>query len=159
MSLASTAGPRSTSPSSSTAARMGVLVVESDRPTAFDEEDFGILTAAANQASIAIGRARLLAQQRDLLEAERRRADEHQAILATSAALSSELELSKVLMAVLERAVRAAGRQPGASWPSSARTPTNWRSSPTTIPGGSRSGPGWPWAKGPWDGSPRPGNR
>jgi len=85
---------------------LGVLVVESDRPTAFDQEDFGILTAAANQASIAIGRARLLAQQEQLLAAERRRADEHQAILATLADLSSELELEKVLESVLSRAVR-----------------------------------------------------
>ncbi|MEP7325077.1 MAG: GAF domain-containing protein [Gemmatimonadota bacterium] len=85
---------------------LGVLVVESDRPTAFDQEDFGILTAAANQASIAIGRARLLAQQEQLLDAERRRADEHQAILATLADLSSELELEKVLQSVLSRAVR-----------------------------------------------------
>jgi PAS domain S-box-containing protein len=85
---------------------MGVLVVESDRPTAFDHEDFDILTAAANQSAIAIGRARLLAQQEQLLAAERRRADEHQAILATLADLSSELELEKVLQSVLTRAVR-----------------------------------------------------
>jgi PAS domain S-box-containing protein len=85
---------------------MGVLVVESDRPTAFDQEDFDILTAAANQSAIAIGRARLLAQQEQLLAAERRRADEHQAILATLADLSSELELEKVLQSVLTRAVR-----------------------------------------------------
>jgi PAS domain S-box-containing protein len=84
---------------------VGVLVVESDRPTAFDEEDFGILTAAANQTSIAIGRARLLAQQELMLAAERRRADEHQAILATLSDLSSELELEKVLQSVLARAV------------------------------------------------------
>lgn len=49
---------------------IGVLVVESSEPNAFGSEDFEILTAAANQASIAIGRARLLA-------AERARADEH----------------------------------------------------------------------------------
>ncbi|NIR43075.1 MAG: GAF domain-containing protein, partial [Gemmatimonadetes bacterium] len=77
---------------------VGVLVVESSEPNAFGDEDFEILTAAANQASIAIGRARLLAE-------ERQRADEHKALLDTISDLSSELELSKVLQAVLERAV------------------------------------------------------
>jgi PAS domain S-box-containing protein len=81
---------------------IGVLVVESAEPHAFAEEDFEVLTAAANQASIAIGRARLL-------EAERRRADEHKALLDTMADLSSELELSRVLEAVLQRAVSLLG--------------------------------------------------
>ena len=38
---------------------IGVLAVESTEPEAFSESDFEILTAAANQASIAIARARL----------------------------------------------------------------------------------------------------
>ena len=61
----------------------GVLVVESTEPDAFDENDLEILTAAATQASIAIGRARSLS-------AERRRADEQQALLDTLADLSGE---------------------------------------------------------------------
>ena len=77
---------------------VGVLVVESTEPNAFDEEDFEILTAAANQASIAIERARHL-------DTERQRADELKALLDTMADLSAELELSKLLGAVLERAV------------------------------------------------------
>jgi PAS domain S-box-containing protein len=77
---------------------IGVLVVESAEPDAFDEEDFEILGAAADQASIAIARARLL-------EAERRRADEQKALLDTLADLSSDLELSRVLQAVIDRAV------------------------------------------------------
>ena len=77
---------------------VGVLVVESNRPQAFDADDFEILTAAANQAGIAIGRARLLA-------AERQRADEQEALRATMADLSAQLELSRLLQAVLERAV------------------------------------------------------
>ncbi len=81
---------------------IGVLVVESTEPNSFGDEDFEILKAAANQASIAIGRARLL-------EAERRRADEHKALLDTMADLSSELELSKVLQSVLQRAVTLLG--------------------------------------------------
>jgi PAS domain S-box-containing protein len=77
---------------------IGVLVVESAETDAFNEEDLEILSAAAQQASIAIGRARLL-------EAERRRADEQKALLETIAALSSDLELSRVLQSVLEQAV------------------------------------------------------
>ncbi|HEY7687011.1 MAG TPA: response regulator [Gemmatimonadales bacterium] len=77
---------------------VGVLVVESNRPHAFDADDFEILAAAANQAGIAIGRARLLA-------AERQRADEQEALRATMADLSAQLELSTLLQAVLERAV------------------------------------------------------
>jgi PAS domain S-box-containing protein len=77
---------------------IGVLVVESADTHAFNEEDLEILSAAALQASIAIGRARLLG-------AERRRADEQKALLETIAALSSDLELSRVLQSVLEQAV------------------------------------------------------
>ena len=81
---------------------IGVLVVESSEPNAFGAEDFEILTAAANQASIAIGRARLLAE-------ERRRVEEHKALLDTMADLSSDLELPRVLQAVLNRAVTLLG--------------------------------------------------
>ena len=81
---------------------IGVLVVESAEPNAFGEEDLEILQAAANHAGIAIERARLLA-------AERQRADEHKALFDTLADLSSELELSKVLQAVIERAVALLG--------------------------------------------------
>jgi PAS domain S-box-containing protein len=80
----------------------GVLVVESTEPDAFTENDLEILTAAATQASIALGRARSLA-------AERRRADEQQALLDTLADLSGELELSKLLQAVLRRATTLLG--------------------------------------------------
>ncbi len=77
---------------------VGVLVVESDRVDAFGPDDFEILTASANQAAIAIGRARLLA-------AERQRATEQKALIDTIADLSAQLELSTLLQAVLERAV------------------------------------------------------
>jgi PAS domain S-box-containing protein len=77
---------------------IGVLVVESSDPDAFDRGDFDVLTAAAQQAGIAIGRVRLL-------EAERRHAQEHRALLETLADLSAELELAKLLQRVLERAV------------------------------------------------------
>ncbi len=80
----------------------GVLVVESTRKNAFHQDDFDILTAAATQASIAIGRARLLA-------AQQQRADEQQAVLETLADLSGELELGKLLQAVLRRATTLLG--------------------------------------------------
>ncbi len=84
----------------------GVLVVQSGRPAAFGREDFEGLSAAAQQASVAIGRVRLLA-------AERRRADEQEALLASLADLSAELELSRLLRAVLGRAVVLLGAAGG----------------------------------------------
>ncbi|HKR56613.1 MAG TPA: GAF domain-containing protein [Gemmatimonadales bacterium] len=77
---------------------VGVLVVESTEPNAFDAEDFDILTAAMDQAGIALARVRLLAE-------ERRRADEHAALFDSMAALAGDLELSRVLQVVLDRAV------------------------------------------------------
>jgi PAS domain S-box-containing protein len=81
---------------------VGVLVVESGAPDAFEPRDFDVLTAAAQQAGIAIGRVRLL-------QAERRHAAEHRALLDTLHDLSGELELSKLLQRVLERAVSLLG--------------------------------------------------
>jgi len=81
---------------------VGVLCVQSRDTDAFGKPDFEILTAAANQASIAIARARLLVT-------ERRRADEQQALLDSMSDLASALELPKVLRAVLNRAVKLLG--------------------------------------------------
>ncbi len=81
---------------------VGVLVVESRTPDAFDERDFDVLRAAAQQAGLAIGRVRVL-------DRERRQAEEHRALLETMQDLSGELELSKVLQRVLERAVSLLG--------------------------------------------------
>jgi len=83
-------------------AAIGVLVVESSEPDAFGEYDFEILTAAADQAGIALARNRLLAQ-------ERRRADEHAALLDSMAALAGDLEIDRVLQMVLNRAVKLLG--------------------------------------------------
>jgi PAS domain S-box-containing protein len=88
---------------------VGVIVVESDRPHAFTDEDLQILTAAANQAGIALGRAQLAQRQAELIERERRRADEQQALLETLVDLSSELELGTLLQTVLDRAVGLLG--------------------------------------------------
>jgi len=76
----------------------GVLVVESAEEDAFDSQDLEIVNAAAQQAGIAIGRARLLA-------AERERANEQRALLDTLADVSGELELGRLLQSLLERAV------------------------------------------------------
>jgi PAS domain S-box-containing protein len=92
---------------------VGVLVVESETPFAFSPEDLEILSAAANQASIAIARARLVQEQHRLLEIERRRGEEQRALLETMADLSSQLELSRLLQAVLERAVELLGATAG----------------------------------------------
>ena len=81
---------------------IGVLAVESTKPNAFDDSDFEILTAAANQASIAIARARLIVSQK-------RRADEQHAVLASMADLLTQRELPRTLQATLERAVALLG--------------------------------------------------
>src|SRR3990170_5946325 len=88
---------------------LGVLVVESREPHAFGPGDFEILPAAAQHAGIALARIRLLDEQRRLLGAERRRADEREALLATITDLSAELELSRLLVAVLAPAVALLG--------------------------------------------------
>ena len=81
---------------------VGVLVVESDQPYAFNQDDFEVLTAAANQAGVALGRARLLA-------AERQRANDLEALRLAFADLSTELVLSRLHRLILERAVEFAG--------------------------------------------------
>ncbi len=81
---------------------IGELVVQRARGHAFPSGDLEILAAAANQASIAIARTRLIA-------AERRRAGEQRALLDTLTDLSGQLELDNLLRAVLERAVSLLG--------------------------------------------------
>ncbi len=81
---------------------IGELVVQRESGRAFDNGDVEILSAAANQASIALGRVRLLA-------AERTRTTEQRALLDTLTDLSSELQLDRLLQAVLERAVGLLG--------------------------------------------------
>jgi PAS domain S-box-containing protein len=76
---------------------LGVLVAESKQPHTFSEDDFEVLTAAAQQAGLAIEKARLLA-------AERQRADELDALRTTMADITAELELSALLQAIVERA-------------------------------------------------------
>ena len=75
----------------------GVLIAENRRPDTFNQNDFEVLTAAAQIAGLAIEKARLLAS-------ERRRADELDALRTTITDITSELELSKLLHAIVERA-------------------------------------------------------
>jgi PAS domain S-box-containing protein len=75
----------------------GVLVVESRRREAFEQADFEVLTAATQQAGLALEKVRLLA-------AERHRADELDALRSTMADITSELGLSILLEAIVERA-------------------------------------------------------
>jgi len=94
-------------------ATFGVLVVESKEPDAFAPVDLEVLNAAAQLAGLALARLRLVREQGALLEAERRRADEREALLATITDLSAELELSRLLEAVLARAVTLLGAAGG----------------------------------------------
>ncbi len=91
----------------------GVLVVESREPNAFGQHDLEILTAAAQQAGIALARIRLLDEMQRMVDAERRCADEREALLDTISDLSTELELSRLLEAVLSRAVTLLGAAGG----------------------------------------------
>jgi len=76
---------------------LGVLIAESQRRDAFAPDDLQVLSVAANQVGLAIGKARLLA-------AERKRADELDALRTTMADITAKLELSTVLQAIVERA-------------------------------------------------------
>lgn len=78
---------------------MGVLILESRQPDAFSQDDFDTLTVAAGQASLAIGRARLLA-------AERQRVSALDAVLQASLSLTASMELQNVLDAIVESTMR-----------------------------------------------------
>ncbi|MBN1400002.1 MAG: GAF domain-containing protein [Anaerolineae bacterium] len=81
---------------------LGVLAVGSRQRGAFDQEDFEMLTAAAQQVGLAIEKARLLA-------AERQRADELDALRQTMAEITANLELESLLQAIVERAAGLLG--------------------------------------------------
>ena len=88
---------------------LGVLAAERQQVDAFDQDDFDVLTAAAQQAGLALEKARLLA-------AERQRADELEALRTTMADITAELELPALLQAIVGRAVsllRSTGGQLG----------------------------------------------
>jgi len=84
----------------------GVLIAENREPHAFNQNDFEVLTAATQLAGLAIERARLLAS-------ERRRANELDALRTTITDITSELELSNMLHAIVERAAGLLGATGG----------------------------------------------
>ncbi len=78
---------------------IGALTVQSAEPAAFSQEDVAVLQMMADQIAIAIQNARLL-------EAERRRAEELEALRQASLHLTSSLELQPVLEAIIEHVLR-----------------------------------------------------
>lgn len=76
---------------------LGVLTAESKQRDAFGQDDFEVLTVAAQQTALAIENTRLVA-------AERRRADELDALRTTMAEVTAELELQSLLRVIVERA-------------------------------------------------------
>ncbi len=82
---------------------VGVIgAVHSDPRHSFGDEGLRLINLFASQAAIAIENARLFTS-------ERKRAEEQQALLDTLSDLSGELELSKVLRSVLNRAIGLLG--------------------------------------------------
>ncbi|MFL7793114.1 MAG: GAF domain-containing protein [Anaerolineae bacterium] len=78
---------------------IGALSVQSIEQNAFTEEDVAILQTMADQVAIAIENARLL-------EAERKRGAELEALRQASLHVTSSLELQPVLEAIIEHALR-----------------------------------------------------
>ncbi len=82
---------------------VGVIgAVHSDPRHSFGDEGLRLINLFASQAAVAIENARLFTS-------ERKRAEEQQALLDTLSDLSGEIELSKVLNAVLNRATKLLG--------------------------------------------------
>ncbi len=85
----------------------GVIIAENREFYGFNQNDFEVLTAAAQLAGLAIARVRLLVS-------ERRRADELEALRTTISEITSEFKLSKLLHAIVERAAGLLGATGGA---------------------------------------------
>ena len=75
---------------------VGVLVVESNQPDAFDQDDFDVLTSAANQAGVALGRARSLTE-------TRQRVAELATVNSISQAIGSQLDPGALIELVGEQ--------------------------------------------------------
>ncbi|MBI1879520.1 MAG: GAF domain-containing protein, partial [Chloroflexi bacterium] len=75
---------------------IGVLVVESRQPNAFGQDDFDVLTSAATQAGVALGRARLLQE-------THQRMAELATVNSISQALTAELDLDALIELVGEQ--------------------------------------------------------
>jgi diguanylate cyclase (GGDEF)-like protein len=85
---------------------LGILALASIQTDYFTEKHASLVSAFADQVVVAIENARLYA-------AEQRRVEESDALRATLADISSELELAKLLQAVLERAASLLNAQGG----------------------------------------------
>ena len=85
---------------------LGILALASIQADYFTEKHARLVSAFADQVVVAIENARLYA-------AEQRRVEESDALRATLADISSELELAKLLQAVLERAATLLNAQGG----------------------------------------------
>jgi GAF domain-containing protein/CheY-like chemotaxis protein/anti-sigma regulatory factor (Ser/Thr protein kinase) len=69
---------------------VGVLVVESDEPNAFDHEDFDVLISAVNQMGLALGQARSLME-------TRQRVAELATVNSVGRAIGSQLDLDALI--------------------------------------------------------------
>ncbi len=86
---------------------IGILAVDSEQPHAFSQRDAEVVQAFANQAAVAIERARLHAE-------TAQRVRELSALMRISEALNEAIELKQVLEIVLDSAFELAGRQEAA---------------------------------------------
>ena len=126
--------------------------MDQDPARQFGRDDLRLLDLFAPQAAIAIENARLFT-------VERRRAEEQQALLDTMKDLAGQLELSKVLQRVLERAVALLNVTGGELATFDAA------SGDLVIVGESEHGhrrgrlPTSRWATAPWGAWPRPWSR
>ncbi len=77
---------------------IGLLNLDKEQPGFYTQQDAELAAAFANQAAIAIENARLYSS-------ERQRGDQLDALRATIADISSELELPRLLQSILQRAV------------------------------------------------------
>ena len=77
---------------------IGLLNLDKEQPGYYSQQDAGLAATFASQAAIAIENARLYT-------AERTRVDQLNALRATVADISTELELPRLLQAILQRAV------------------------------------------------------
>ncbi|MCK4472011.1 MAG: GAF domain-containing protein, partial [Anaerolineae bacterium] len=76
---------------------VGVLDVDSDELNAFDEDDLFVLQTLANQIAIAVENARLY-------EETKRRAEEMTALHETALDITAQLEMQRLLNAIITRA-------------------------------------------------------
>ncbi|MCP4540047.1 MAG: response regulator [Chloroflexi bacterium] len=81
---------------------VGVLVIESLQPDAFDQNDLDVLTAVSNQTGVAIGWARSLAETRQLFEQTQHRSMQLQAAADVSKSASTILDPEELMQYVVD---------------------------------------------------------